>query len=263
MTLRSQDCAYLADHCYDRKGDLAQLVNQKIELGGVEYKVLAYANKPSGYQGAIYQRVDTGEIVVAHRGTEFERQKLQDLVLTDGGMVANRSNRQADDAIDLTREALREAEKLASREGLPPPRVTVTGHSLGGTLAQISAHHFGLKGETFNAYGAASLDRRIPEAGNDVLNHVIADDMVAAGSPHYGQVRVYADSRFFGNLQSHGYDNSRGPLDVRQPVSAAIGALNGGSHDMHNFLPVDGSNRADRSILDDPQARRLAAQYDP
>jgi hypothetical protein len=200
--------------------------------------------------------------VVAHRGTEFERQKLQDLVLTDGGMVANRGNRQADDAIELTQEALRIAERQGQQAGRPLD-VTVTGHSLGGTLAQISAHHFGLKGETFNAYGAASLDHRIPEGGHDVLNHVMAHDMVAAGSPQYGQVRVYADQRAIDTLQQYGYDNTRSPLDVRRPVSAAIGALNSGSHDMHNFLPIDGNNRPDRSILDDPQARRLAAQYDP
>jgi hypothetical protein len=262
MTLRSQDYAELAEHSYDRKGDLAHLVNQTVTLGGVEYRILAHADRPSGYQGTIYQRMDTGEITVAHRGTEFEREKFKDLIVTDGGMVAARTNLQADDAVELTRQATKMA-----RENLlgykPAPEVTVTGHSLGGTLAQISAHHFGLKGETFNAYGAASLDRRIREGGNDVLNHVMAADLVSSGSPHYGQVRVYTNSREIETLQRYGYENDRSPLDLRRPASAAFQAMDGGSHDMHNFLPIDGQQRADRSVLDDPQARRLAQQYDP
>jgi hypothetical protein len=262
MTLRSQNYAELAEHSYDRKGDLAQLVNQTVTLGGVEYKILAHAGKPSGYQGTIYQRTDTGEIVVAHRGTEFEREKFKDLIVTDGGMVAARTNLQADDAVALTRRALELAQEHGRTSGRIP-EVTVTGHSLGGTLAQVSAHHFGLKGETFNAYGAASLDRRIPEGGNDVLNHVMAADLVSSGSPHYGQVRVYTNQREVDTLERYGYENDRSQFDLRRPVSAAVSAISNGSHDMHNFLPIDGQNHADQSILDDPQARRLAQQYDP
>lgn len=268
MTLRSQDYAHLANHCYgrDERGhpvDLKSLVGKPTVIGGVEYKVLAYADKPSGYQGVIYQRVDSGEIVVAHRGTEFARQRWQDLILTDGGMVLARTNRQAEDAIELVRHAMREAEKFAARQGGMPPEVTSTGHSLGGTLAQISAHHFGLKGETFNAYGAVSLGRRIPAGGRDVINHVMGHDLVGAGSAHYGQVRVYANRQTIDTLAESGYGNDHDPFDLRASLPAAIAALQRGSHDMHNFLPVDGQGRPDGAILDDPQARRLAAQYAP
>ncbi|MCD0256637.1 hypothetical protein JWH11_00120, partial [Xanthomonas melonis] len=64
-------------------------------MGGNIYIRLKYVDSPSGYQGVIYQRVDTNEIVVAHRGTETERELKQDGVYTDGGMVASRHNRQA------------------------------------------------------------------------------------------------------------------------------------------------------------------------
>ncbi len=66
---------------------------------GVTYKVLGHVDLVSGDQGTIYRRADTGEVVAAHRGTEFDRQKLQDLVHTDGSMVLGRLNPQADDAI--------------------------------------------------------------------------------------------------------------------------------------------------------------------
>ena len=274
----TREHAHLADHSYGRDArgnqvDLRSLVGKHTEIDGHQYKVLAYADKPSGYQGAVYQRVDTGEIVVAHRGTEFERQKLHDLVKTDGGMVVARTNDQANDAIDLTRQALGLAKDYAERKNIAVPEITVTGHSLGGTLAQISGHYFGLNGETFNAYGAASLNirhpttgqlYRLPEGGQGMLNHVMGADLVSAGSTHYGQTRVYTNQREIETLEKYGYANNDSRwFDARNDVGAAVHAMKGGSHDMHNFLPWDGNHRPDRPILEDPNARTLAAKYDP
>lgn len=58
MTMTSQQYAHLADHSYgrDENGnnvDLSGLVGKSTMIGGYEYRVLAYADKPSGYQGAI------------------------------------------------------------------------------------------------------------------------------------------------------------------------------------------------------------------
>ncbi len=261
MTLSSQQYASLADHSYgrDQQGnpvDLASLVGKSTVIDGVSYRILAHVDARSGYQGTIYQREDTRDIVVAHRGTEFGREPFRDGLLADGGMVANRTNSQANDAIALTREA----QRLAREEGLldrrTPPEVTVTGHSLGGTLAQITAHHFDLRGETFNAYGAASLDRRIPEGGNRVTNHVMAADAVSAASPHYGEVRVYAQPGEISQLRASGYNNV--PLvGGLVPNSALVASVNG-SHMMHNFLNVNGDGRPDASALGDRAARTRA-----
>lgn len=230
-------------------------------------------NPRTGYQGTIYQRRDTGEIVVAHRGTEFDREAFKDGALADGGMVLNRSNLQADDAIALTRRAVEMAAAEASEKGLSPSAVTTTGHSLGGTLAQVSAHHFDLKGETFNAYGAVSLSRRIPEGGHSVINHMMAGDAVSAASPHFGETRIYARPEDVTTLLSKGYDNQTHWSDALRPYSPAMWATGmtppstlgaavalGGSHSMHHFVGVDASGQTDRSILADPQARSLAQQ---
>ncbi|WP_249027704.1 lipase family protein, partial [Xanthomonas cucurbitae] len=91
--------------------------------------------------------------VVVHRGSEFDRQPILDGALADGGMVATRHNAQVADAIAFTRGALEYAEQKHVSTGLPTPDVTVAGHSLGGNLAQVTAHHFKLKGQTFDAYG--------------------------------------------------------------------------------------------------------------
>ena len=260
MSIKSQQYAYLADDSYN-----ARTNRDKIEFEGVEYKILEYVdNKINDYQGTIYQRVDTHEIVVSHRGTEFKsglKAALQDGGLADGGMVLARTNAQAKDAIELTKRALEHAERLAPKYGGHAPPVTVTGHSLGGCLAQIVAHKLDLKGETFNAYGAVSLDERIPEGGNNLINHVMAADPVSAAGRHFGQVRIYATREEIHELQQAGYDNNRNPVQPRNLPRVVAMSLD--SHYMDNFLNVDSDNKPDKSVLADSSARQLAAEFDP
>ncbi|NWF46987.1 hypothetical protein F3K02_17255 [Hydrogenophaga sp. D2P1] len=195
MSMNSQDHADLARDAYNAR-QMTGALDKPVPIGRHEYRVLAHHDNPrTGYQGTIYQRVDTNEIIVAHRGTEFDCEALKDGLLADGGMVLSRSNLQASDAIALTRKALQLAQEKATGEGGIAPPVTVTGHSLGGTLAQVTAHHFDLRGETFNAYGATSLGLRIPAGGSSVTNHVMAGDLVSAASAHYGQVKVHATAQ--------------------------------------------------------------------
>lgn len=265
MSLTSQQYAYLANDAYKFYPPEPQPKGkeQNIVLGGITYKILEHASSPiNGYQGTIYQRVDTGEIIVAHRGTEGEKKWegwVKDGLITDRAMVLDRVNPQVQDAIALTRRAIERARDIG-REGGHVPEVTVTGHSLGGTLAQITAHHFDLRGETFNAYGAASLGYGIGEGGDSVLNHVKVGDAVSAASPHYGQVRVYASANEIAALHGAGYASDRDPLDPRAP---GVAGLLLGSHSMHHFLGIDGEGRPDRSILSDPAARQLAEVFDP
>lgn len=207
-----------------------------VEIEGVQYRILAQENQPSGYQGTLYQRKDTGEMIVAHRGTEFDRQLVKDGVLADGGMVVVGTNRQADDAIAFTGQAVTIANRLNTVR-CQVPEITVTGHSLGGTLAQISAYRLGLKGETFDAYGAAGLAADMPEGGGQVINHVRATDFVSAASRQFGEVRVYAAQRDVDALQDKGYANDGRVLtDLRNPLGVAFG-VGVEAHYSRNFLP--------------------------
>lgn len=271
MSMTSQDYADLAIDAYNSPvRDRGHY--RPVTVGQHQYKVLDHLDNPrTGYQGTIYQRVDSGEIIVAHRGTEFDREALRDGILADGGMVLNRSNLQVPEAIALTRRALQLAEAQAPDNGGRTPPVTVTGHSLGGTLAQVSAHYFGLKGETINAYGAASLNLRIPEGGTDVTNHVMAGDLVSAGGAHYGQVKTYATPQEIQTLRANGYDNATHWSDALRgysPVQIATGhtpptttraaIAMGDSHKGHHFANTDANGRPDRSVLGDPAALQLA-----
>lgn len=270
MTIPTQQYALLAEQSYGddkkgREGKWLHPVDQVFELEGVKYKALEYMDRPSGYQGAIYQRVDTGEIVVAHRGTEGGRELKKDGLITDGGMVVKGVNAQAKDAMELTQHALIKAKDSARSYG-HGIEVTTTGHSLGGTLAQITAHKYGLRGEAFNPYGAASLNYGVPEGGHRFVNHVMAGCTVSAGSPQYGEVRVYAKPVEIASLAAGGYDNTSLPTDLhkRNPLTAAgLSMLKGQSHNMDNFLNIDADGKKDVSVLRDPKAQALAKQYDP
>lgn len=248
MSIPSPQYAGLSEDAYkDRAvGRRAPGHEEIVTIEGERYAVLDHVNnKSNGYQGTIYRRESSGEIVVAHRGTEGA---VND-VLTDATMVTSRTNPQAADALALTKNAMDIAKDVGRRTG-HQPEVTVTGHSLGGALAQVSAHHYDLKGETFNAYGAASLSYRIPEGGNRVINHVMASDPVSAASPHFGQVRIYAKPAEIVTLTASGYSNSQANfLLLDDPLVAAATSFS--AHRLGNFL-------GERSALTDPDARALA-----
>ncbi|MGO1069700.1 XVIPCD domain-containing protein [Lysobacter sp. CA199] len=259
MSTTTQQYANLAQDAY-RSPDLSREENRRVNIDGVTYTILDHVDKKSGYQGTIYQRESTGEIIVAHRGSEFDNQPILDGLLADGGMVAKRANAQAEDALEFTRSAIEIAQRVRAREGVEP-QVTVTGHSLGGCLAQITAAKLNLNGETFNPYGAVSLGMRIPEGGSNVVNHVMAGDVVSAASKHFGKVEMYASPVELNVMKAAGYEDNGSQWDIRHPIKAAVTGSD--SHRMHHFLDVDGNGIPDRSILSQPHARELADQHRP
>lgn len=203
MTLPSRAYAALAEDSYQ---DRAANPGKRETIEGRDYKVLATSSDfKSGYQGTIYQDVKSGELIVAHRGSEGGLTRAaQDWVGGNGNMVFNRTNPQIKHANELTELALDLAKKYPVNGH--PAQVSTTGHSQGGTLAQVTAARYGLHGETFNAYGAASLNLDLPKGKVDIINHVRATDIVSAASKHLGEVRGYAINKDVADLRADGQD---------------------------------------------------------
>ncbi|ULU26916.1 XVIPCD domain-containing protein [Dyella terrae] len=225
MTVSTSDYALLSQNAYQ-----TPVKGQRVELGGVSYKALDYADTGTGFQATAYERLDTHEVIIAYRGTEFDREPLKDGG-TDAGMVIAGVNVQSPDAIAFTQRVLDQVHALEKETG--PMPVTVTGHSLGGTLAEINASKFGLKGETFNAYGAAGLWQGVPEGGHQVIDHVRATDVVSAASPHFGEVRTYAVQQDIDTLTKAGYRDDSTLSSPRNPFKA----IDFNAHAIDNFVP--------------------------
>lgn len=157
--LSKQQHADLAQDSYENR--VVTPPNKTLLIGGNHYRVLAiHKNPTTDYQGVVYQDVRTNEIVVAHRGTSSLMDAKVDLK-----MVIHKANIQAEDAVKLTRIALKAAKEFHDdHPEYNTPRITQVGHSLGGTLAQIQSYRFKQEGVTFNAYGAAALNG-IPKGG--------------------------------------------------------------------------------------------------
>lgn len=248
MTLSTEDYALLARDVYRDRSP-----RENVELGGVKYRVLDHVDNPqTGYQGTAYQRLDTGEVVIAHRGTEFDREPVHDGGV-DAGMVLTGLNAQAPDALAFAQKVMGEAKQESEKLGTPY-NVTVTGHSLGGTLAELTAGKLDLKGETFNAYGAAGLLYGLPEGGHQVIDHIRAGDLVSAASPHFGEVRIYAAPQDIDTLSKAGYRDDSGPLSPRNPIKATDFS----AHGIDNF--IEGNKVLGHSIVG-PQGEALYQQH--
>ncbi len=255
--MRTQASAALANAAYTPSTHPASSNREVVKVAGDDYEVIARRDSVSGYQGVVFLNIRTREIIVAHRGTEFDRQAMLDGGV-DAAMVTARVNAQIDDALALTKQAIKEAEE----SGYGP--VSVTGHSLGATLGQICAHHYNLPGDGFNPYGAAGLAYRLPEGqpanAAPFTNHVMAGDVVSAAGPHYGKVEMYALPKELEVLRhaEHGQRiASLGSLGMKSGhvMSAAVAAKLGDSHRMVHFLDRMTDNGPVQSVLDDPKAR--------
>lgn len=102
----------------------------------------------SGFYAAAYQSTENpGEIVIAFRGTEPLADLWDDLLAADGAIAVGWEHQQFADALEF-------ANLVKNTYGENPTvTITVTGHSLGGGLAQLAADVFGWGGETFDAPG--------------------------------------------------------------------------------------------------------------
>jgi|SRR5579872_2313202 len=95
----------------------------------------------SGFDAALYKNNDTGAMVIAYRGTEPT--KLNDWG-ADLKQAAGFQSDQYDQSVKL-------AERVKAT--YPDEDVEITGHSLGGGLAQVASASTGYPATTFNAAG--------------------------------------------------------------------------------------------------------------
>lgn len=229
-------------------------------VAGLEYQVFGSTSSDTGFQATAYQRGD--QIYIAYRGTEALKWDIWDQPVKDLGtdyqMVREQTDRQLPDADAFTQSVLAQV-KAAHPDWDLSKHVFVTGHSLGGTHAEIMAARYHLGGTAYNAYGAVDLGYGVPEGqpgDTPAFNgYMRASDVVSSASRHYGNSHIYATSQDIDSLRSGRYLD---PPDHAHPTNPLL-AASLSAHFISNFAPESGH---DQSIMNAANEARYR-QYQP
>jgi Txe/YoeB family toxin of Txe-Axe toxin-antitoxin module len=175
--------------------------NKLSTYGWKEYESVEY---DSGFHARVYKNDEEGKIVVSFGGTETD--DMKDL-LTDGRLALGYSDDQFEEALKFVNDMMLEH---------PEKEIVITGHSLGGALAQYVAIHKGIPAITFNAPGIDTRDygffenpfkllfrdgnmldieKYLNKYGllhNLVENHIMEDDPIGSYQIHVGSTYSYS-----------------------------------------------------------------------
>ena len=189
--------AYLSNLVYRvSEADIANDIHY-IDPSGGAWILKDFKNDPlTGYQGAIFVSADTNKVILVNRGTESSlftpgetiKDVRNDLTMGVGALPAQFASAQL--AYDAAKD-------VAAALGVAPSDIVITGHSLGGALAQLLGASYGNQTETFNAYGAGNLlgELGIAERGfTNIVNNVLDGDPVSVlpGSKMIGTTLEYS-----------------------------------------------------------------------
>ena len=123
-------------------------------------------DKKSGFHGEAFYK--NGKVVIAMRGTD---EVVNDLIKEDIGHLAMKKipNQYAD--------AQKFYEKV--KKDFPNQEIVFTGHSLGGSLAQLMSNKTGHETVTFNAYGVRDiLQGNVRDDLDNIRNYGHVDDSI-------------------------------------------------------------------------------------
>lgn len=136
-----------------------------------------------GFAAVAYKNTLTNEIVIAYRGTDSPL----DILISDGQIAFNLTPQQASAAVNFYEKVLAENEDCS---------ISITGHSLGGALAQYVASLKHVPATTFNAPGV-----NIPNGGTseNIINYVNMNDFIGCLNTHIGETRYFLPDGIYDN----------------------------------------------------------------
>ena len=147
-------------------------------------------NSDSQFFGKVYANPETEELIIAFCGTN----SLDDFATDDVQMIKGEVPEQYKDALKLYNS-------YANDENFKDYKITITGHSLGGALAQLVSSTEGVEADktiTFNAFGAYNIFNNGKNEYNFVenpdeskmFNYITEGDIVSNTGRHLGQTTL-------------------------------------------------------------------------
>ena len=172
-------------------------------------KIYTCENPKSGFYGEAYKKGD--EIAVVYRGTDFEsgiEPFKKDLIGGDIPMARTKIPEQYNDALKMYKDI---ESKYSNK------RIVLSGHSLGGSLAQLVSAQTGRKAVTFNAYGTGDI---LTQAGVrnqrllDITNYGNKDDHIFTSNINKQPGNVYITNT---NLNAEKVYTGKSKMQVFNP----------------------------------------------
>ncbi len=182
-------------------------------------KLVGIAQKENGYYAAVIR--DRNNIVIAIRGTEGQllksKENIRDAINDATMWPLKKKPAQTNNALEtvnIVKDMIKNDSEYAGC------KITVVGHSLGGSLAQIVAVIKGIKAVTFNAFGTKNLLKDEPGLKNaDVTNYCNPNDDITTLNAQNHVGRCYeVDTVFHEGKGPHNLE-CMGPLENRVPTT--------------------------------------------
>ncbi len=179
MVISTSDYAYFAKLSYLSKEDIeTRFDNDEV----IDWEVINVNGGMNGFQAVAFGRNKGedgkyAEIVIAYRGTD----SLLDVAIDDIQIAIGAVPSQKSGAINYYDSML----EYLSNGG----SISVTGHSLGGALAQLVAADRDVSATTFNAPGMAAQSSGAENS--NVINYVNMNDFIGCYQNHVGETRYY------------------------------------------------------------------------
>lgn len=141
----------------------AEYKNSKIKAPADWKRIKTKSNVLTGFRAGVYKK--DNNIIIVYRGTD----SVMDVIVSDSDMIENRVPSQIHDARKFYKEI---------RQAYPNCKIIFTGHSLGGSNAQVMGSETGCETITFSAYGTGNLNGTRAIYSENITNYGNAKDAV-------------------------------------------------------------------------------------
>ncbi len=170
-------------------------------------------NKSNGFYGEVWQKGN--DIVIVYRGTDSDGNQLSEFakdLRNDIAMARKNIPAQATDALALYDKIKRENKHCD---------ISVTGHSLGGSLAQIVGSIRGTFAATFNAYGTKDMYKDPQNLKPDnIVNYVNEFDYIGMANAENNVGDTYSVSNNLKDWRANHQLEDMPSLENRMPKTS-------------------------------------------